>query len=68
MIVSYAPLIKSIDGDAKRSVKSVGTNGYFYTTSLKVLKGDFDNSLVMSPLKLKKLFNQIHNRRLSLKI
>ena len=51
-------LINSLDGEAKKLVKSVGTNGYFYATALKVLKKDFGNPLVVSHLKLKKLFDQ----------
>ena len=51
-------LMNSLDGEAKRSVKTVGTNGYFYATALKVLKRDFGNPLVVSHLKLKKLFDQ----------
>ena len=43
--------MNSLDGKAKKSVKTVGTNGYFYATALKVLKIDFDNPLVVSPLK-----------------
>ena len=51
-------LMKSLDGEAKASVKIVGTNGYFYATALKSLKMDFGNFLVVSHLKLKKLFDQ----------
>ena len=51
-------LMNSLDGEAKKSVKTVGTNGYFYATALKVLKRDFGNPLVVSHLKLKKLFDQ----------
>ena len=51
-------LMKSLDGEAKTSVKIVGTNGYFYATALKSLKMDFGNFLVVSHLKLKKLFDQ----------
>ena len=53
-------LMNSLDGEAKKSVKTVGTNGYFYATALKVLKRDFGNPLVVSHLKLKKLFDQKH--------
>ena len=55
-------LMNSLDGEAKRSVKTVGTNGYFYATALKALKRDFGNPLVVSHLKLPKLFDekQIH--------
>ena len=51
-------LTNSLDGEAKKSVKTVVTNRYFYATVLKVLKRDFDNPLVLSHLKLKKLFDQ----------
>ena len=49
---------KNIDGEAKKPVKTVGTDGYFYATALKILKRDFGNPLVVSHLKLKKLFDQ----------
>ena len=39
-------LTNSLDSEAKKSVKTVGTNGYFYATALKVLKRDFGNLLV----------------------
>ena len=45
-------LMNSLDGEAKKSVKTVGTNGYFYATTLKVLKKDFGNPLVVPHLKL----------------
>ena len=51
-------LTNSLDGEAKKSLKTVVTNRYFYATVLKVLKRDFDNPLVLSHLKLKKLFDQ----------
>ena len=50
--------MNSPDGKAKKSVKTVGTNGYFYATALKVLKRHFNNPLVVQHLKLKKLFDQ----------
>ena len=31
-------LMNSLDGEAKKFVKAVGTNSYFYATALKVLK------------------------------
>ena len=37
-------LMNSLDGEAKRSVKTVGTIGFFYATALKVLTRDFGNS------------------------
>ena len=51
-------LMNSVDGEAKKSVKTVGTNGYLYATALKVLKKEFGNPLVVLHLKLKKLFDQ----------
>ena len=51
-------LLNSLDGEAKKSVKTVGTNAYFYATALKVLKRDFGHPLGVSHLKLKKLFDQ----------
>ena len=51
-------LMNSLDGEAKKSVKTVGTNGYFYATVFKVLKRDFGNLLVVLHLKLTKLFDQ----------
>ena len=51
-------LMNSVDGEAKKSVKTVGTNGYLYATALKVLKKEFGNPLAVLHLKLKKLFDQ----------
>ena len=45
-------LMNSLDGEAKKSVKTVGTNAYFYATVLKVFKRDFGNPLVVLHLKL----------------
>ena len=50
--------MNSLDGEAKKSAKTVGTNGYFYAAALKILKRDFGHLLVVSHLKLKKLFDQ----------
>ena len=51
-------LMNSLDGEAKKLVKTVGSNGYFYATALKVLKRDFGNPLFVSHLNLEKLFDQ----------
>ena len=51
-------LMNGLDGEAKKSVKTVRTNVYFYATALKVLKRDFGNPLVVSHLKLKKSYDQ----------
>ena len=50
-------LISVLDGDAKRSVESVGTDSLFYPTALKTLKRDFGNPMVVSHLKLKSVLD-----------
>ena len=49
--------MNTLEGETKKLVKTVGSNNC-YAKSLKVLKRDFDNPLVMSHSKLKKLFDQ----------
>ena len=51
-------LMNCLNGEVKKSIKTVGTKDFFYTTELKVLKRDFGNPLVKSYLKLRKLFDQ----------
>ena len=51
-------LLNSLDGEAKKLVKTVGANDYFYAIALKLLKRDFGNLLVVPDLKVKKLFDQ----------
>ena len=51
-------MVNSLESEAKKSAETVGTNGYFYVTALKVYKRGFYNPLVVSHLKLKKLFYQ----------
>ena len=45
-----------LDGDAKRSIQSIWSNRIFCATALKVLKCDYRNPIIVSPLRLKSLF------------
>ena len=49
-------LLSVLDGDAKRSIQSIGSSGIFYATALKTLKRDFGNPLMIAHLRLKSLF------------
>ena len=51
-------LISVLEGEAKISVKSIGCNGVYYTTALKVLKRDFGNPVLVPHLKIKSLLDQ----------
>ena len=46
-------LLSVLDGEAKKSIQSIGSNGIFYASALKSLKRDFGNPVVVSHLKLK---------------
>ena len=46
-------LLIILDGKARRTVISVGTNNLFYATAMKALKSSFENLMVVSFLKLK---------------
>ena len=46
-------LLNVLDGEAKRIVISIGRNGLFYTTAMKMLKSNFGNSMIVSFVKLK---------------
>ena len=50
--------MNSLYDEAKRLVKTAGTNRYFYVTALKALKRDFAIPLVVLHLKFKILFGQ----------
>ena len=50
-------LMSVLEGDAKKSIESVGTNGIFYAIALKYLKRRFGNPIVVSHLKLKSVLN-----------
>ena len=51
-------LLSALEGEAKKSVESVGCEGIFYATELKSLKRDFGDPLVVSHLKIKTIFDQ----------
>ena len=51
-------LLSVLEGEAKRSVESIGISGIFYATELKTLKRDFGNPIVIAHLKMKHLFKQ----------
>ena len=45
-------LLSVLDGEAKRSIQTIGCNGIFYASALKTLKRDYGNPVVVSQLKL----------------
>ena len=49
-------LLSVLDGDAKRSIQSIGSSGIFYATALKALKRDYGNPIIVSHLRVKSLF------------
>ena len=49
-------LLSVLDGDAKRSIQSIGSSGIFYATALKALKRDYGNPITVSHLRVKPLF------------
>ena len=49
-------LLSVLDGDAKRSIRSIGSSGTFYATALKALKRDYGNPITVSRLRAKSLF------------
>ena len=51
-------LLSVLEGEAKRSVESIGISGIFYATALKTLKRDFGNPIAIAHLKVKHLFKQ----------
>ena len=51
-------LLSALKSEAKKSVKSVGCEGIFYATALKLLKQDFGNPFLVSYLKIKSIFDQ----------
>ena len=55
-------LLSVLEGEAKRSVESIGISGIFYATALKTLKRDFGNPIVTGHLKMKHLFKQPQNK------
>ena len=51
-------LMSVLEGEAKRSVESIGCNGIFYATALKSLKRDFGNPVLVPHLKIMALLDQ----------
>ena len=51
-------LISVVRGEVKKEIQSIGTNSMFYPKALKTLKREYGNPLLVSNLKLKKLFEQ----------
>ena len=49
-------LLSVLDGDAKRSIQSIGSSRIFYATALKALKRDYGNPIIVSHLRVKSLF------------
>ena len=49
-------LLSLLDGDAKRSIQSIGSSGIFYAIALKALKHDNGNPIIVSHLRVKSLF------------
>ena len=53
-------MISLLDGDAKKAVQSVGSNGLFYALALKSLKSNFGNPLLVAAFRMKTLFDKPH--------
>ena len=51
-------LLSTLEGEAKKSVESIGCEGIFYATALKSLKRDFGNPVLVSLLKIKSILDQ----------
>ena len=51
-------LLSVLDGPARSSIESIGTNSIFYATALKSLKRDYGNPYVIAHLKLKEMFDR----------
>ena len=51
-------LISVVRGEVKKEIQSIGANSMFYPKALKTLKREYGNPLLVSNLKLKKLFEQ----------
>ena len=51
-------LLSVLKGEAKNSIISIGTNELLYASTLKSLKTDFGDHLVVAHLKLKSVFDK----------
>ena len=54
--IRMTELISLLDGDAKKAVQSIGSNGLFYASALKSLK----NPLLVTTFRMKTLFDKPH--------
>lgn len=52
-------LLSVLKGEAKRLIGSIGTSGLFYKTTLKSLKRDFGDQLVVSDFKMKLILDKL---------
>ena len=50
------PFLNVLDGDAKRSIKPIGSSVIFYATALKALQREYGNPIIVSYLLVKSLF------------
>ena len=50
-------LLSVLGGEVKKAIEAVGTCGLFYVSALKTLKREFGNTLLVSHLRLKSMFN-----------
>ena len=53
-------LISLLDGDAKKAVQSIGSNGLLYASALKPLKSNVGNLVLVAILHMKTLFDKPH--------
>ena len=51
-------LLSALEGEAKKSVESIGCKGTLYATALKSLKRDVGNPVLVSHVKIKSIFDQ----------
>ena len=51
-------LLRVFDGEAKRSVESVGCHFIYYATALRLIKQDFGNQVLISHFKTKSILDQ----------
>ena len=51
-------LISVLDGEAKRLIAAIDSNSIFYTTTLKTLKKNFGDPLLIAHLKIKAVFDR----------
>ena len=52
-------LLSALEGEAKKSVESIGCEKIFYATSVKSLQRDFGNPILVSHLKIKSILTNL---------